>query len=408
MTASYGGTPPMISYQWQHSSDNITFTNLPGATSSNLSFVNYDVQPADGGYYQVQAVNSVGTTTSSSATLTVNTASIVMLDIGATAPTAGTYDISQLSNAGDTGGPGGLNYYVDTGNPGQTFTTGSNFKGYTLNEVFLQYGGGAGGGTPTSYTLCLYSISGSTATLIGQGAYTNNNTTPTTFTLGDWIRFGGNITNTLSPNTTYAYMFSRNGAGYWHPYVASGNLYAGGQVCSIARTGGTVNYGSSSVYDATFLARLSAIPNPLTITTNPVSASVNLGSSTNFMVAAVSDGTITGYQWYVGTPGSGTALTDGTDGAGTVLSGSATATLAFSSAAVGDSGNTYYCQVTSTYGGGTTNNTTAATLTVLAVPSVGTTAYSPVSPVYAGTVDTLSATVTGGTPGYTYQPIFPK
>ena len=403
MTASYGGTPPMISYQWQHSADNITFTNLPGATSSNLNFVNYDVQPADGGYYRVQAVNSVGTTTSSSATLTVNTASIVMLDIGASAPTAGTYDISQFSITGDVGGPAGLNYFVDTGNPGQTFTTGSNYKGYTLNEVFLQYGGQAGGGTPSSYTLCLYSISGSTATLIGQGAYTNNNTTPTVFTLGDWIRFGGNITNNLNPNTTYAYMFSRNGGGWWHPYVASGNPYANGEICSVARTGGAVTLGSTHVYDATFLTRLSAIPNPLTITTNPVSASVSLGGSTNFTVAALSDGTLS-YQWYVVTAGPVTnVVSDGTDGDGTVYSGAATATLGLANTVLTDNGENYYCAVTSTYGGGITSNSAAATLTVLAVPVVGTTAFSPVSPVYAGTVDTLSATVTGGTPGYTYQ-----
>ena len=403
MTATYNGTLPITSYQWQHSPDNTTWTNLPGATASSLSFVNYDVQPADGGYYRVQAVNSVGTSNSASATLTVNTASIVMLDIGATAPTAGTYDISQFSITGDVGGPAGLNYFVDTGNPGQTFTTGSNYKGYTLNEVFLQYGGQAGGGTPSSYTLCLYSISGSTATLIGQGAYTNNNTTPTVFTLGDWIRFGGNITNNLNPNTTYAYMFSRNGGGWWHPYVASGNPYANGEICSVARTGGAVTLGSTHVYDATFLTRLSAIPNPLTITTNPVSASVSLGGSTNFTVAALSDGTLS-YQWYVVTAGPVTnVVSDGTDGDGTVYSGAATATLGLANTVLTDNGENYYCAVTSTYGGGITSNSAAATLTVLAVPVVGTTAFSPVSPVYAGTVDTLSATVTGGTPGYTYQ-----
>ena len=57
------GTPP-LSYQWQFGG-----TNLPGATSTNLTLTNLDVGQA--GLYSVTVSNSYGTATSSAALLTV-------------------------------------------------------------------------------------------------------------------------------------------------------------------------------------------------------------------------------------------------------------------------------------------------------------------------------------------------
>ena len=64
-TAVAGGTAP-ISYQWSKNG-----TPIPGATSSILSLSN--VQTANDGSYTLAASNSVGTTTSSAAVLTVTT-----------------------------------------------------------------------------------------------------------------------------------------------------------------------------------------------------------------------------------------------------------------------------------------------------------------------------------------------
>lgn len=66
-----------------------------------------------------------------------------LVDLGATAPTPGANDISQFSTAGDQTFPDNLNYYTDNqtghggGEPGQTFTTGTNSAGYVLSSVAL-------------------------------------------------------------------------------------------------------------------------------------------------------------------------------------------------------------------------------------------------------------------------------
>lgn len=63
-TVSAGGTAPLW-YQWKHAG-----TNLPGATAS--SYTKLNVQPADAGSYTVTITNSVSSTNSTPATLTVN------------------------------------------------------------------------------------------------------------------------------------------------------------------------------------------------------------------------------------------------------------------------------------------------------------------------------------------------
>src|ERR1035437_9113113 len=94
-----------------------------------------------------------------------------LADLGATAPTPGANDIAQLSTAGNQTFPDGLNYYTDNqtghnaGEPGQTFITGTNSSGYTLMSVSFMTAGldsYNGIGTPQTYNLHLYSVSGST------------------------------------------------------------------------------------------------------------------------------------------------------------------------------------------------------------------------------------------------------
>ena len=110
-------------------------------------------------------------------------------DFGATAPTAGANDIySQLTTGGsDLGGT----WYVDTGNPGQSFTTLSDRSTYPLTSVYIHMRSTGGSSSPistTAYTLRIYTMTnttavGGTATVLT--TYTTTNST--TLVQGDWV-----------------------------------------------------------------------------------------------------------------------------------------------------------------------------------------------------------------------------
>ncbi len=178
-----------------------------------------------------------------------------LTDIGITAPTPGSNDISQLNTSGDVDKPDGLNYYTDNGvnhptvgEPGQTFTTGA--TAFALNSVAFKTGGGAQSNLSTnqSYLLHLYSVNGGAATLIA--TYTASNFV---FTNGDWLRWSG-LATTLAANSTYAYSFGRTaaGSGYAELYNASNNPYPGGQIALIPPAGGTMTFGASHDFDGVF------------------------------------------------------------------------------------------------------------------------------------------------------------
>jgi hypothetical protein len=153
-----------------------------------------------------------------------------LADLGATAPAPGLYDVSQLSTHGNQTAPDGLNYYTDnqtghgTGEPGQTFTTGTNSAGYMLTSAAIRTAGlnsYSGIGTAQPYYLHLYSVSGSTATLLQ--TYVSANFT---FTDGDWLQWSG-LSVTLASNSNYAYSFGKasSTAGWEALAVATNNLY---------------------------------------------------------------------------------------------------------------------------------------------------------------------------------------
>jgi len=99
---------------------------------------------------------------------------------------SGAYDISQFIG----GGAGnGLNYYDDNGAShggnytGQTFTTGAMLKVIILTRSALQTGNGGSSATTTAqlYHLFIYSVQGSSATLLAH--YTGAGFS---YTFGDW------------------------------------------------------------------------------------------------------------------------------------------------------------------------------------------------------------------------------
>jgi len=180
-----------------------------------------------------------------------------LTDLGATAPTPGANDIVQLSATGNQTFPDNLNYYDNnqvaygTGEPGQTFTTGSASGGYTLTSLAMKTAGLASYNDisiPQDYYLHIYSVSGGTATVIQ--TYTSG---LITFNDGDWLQWSG-LSVSLASSTSYAYSFGRtsSGAGWEAMAVSSSNPYAGGQIGLIPVAGGAITFGASHEFDAVF------------------------------------------------------------------------------------------------------------------------------------------------------------
>jgi hypothetical protein len=179
-----------------------------------------------------------------------------IIDFGINAPTPGPDDVAQLVGTA-TRMPDGLNYYSNNGDPpGQTFTTGSNPNGYTLNALYVNTGGFDSSATATAqtYTLRIYSVSGATATLVSTYVTANSLGFPD----GDWLEYTG-LTNILDPNTVYAYSHHNNGPGWDGMNVASGSPYSGGELGLFPAGNGAITFGASQSYSATFVANLEGL-----------------------------------------------------------------------------------------------------------------------------------------------------
>jgi hypothetical protein len=226
-----------------------------------------------------------------------------LTDLGATAAIPGAKDIIQTNTAGNQTFPDGQNYYTDNnsgwhtgGEPGQTFTTGTNSAGYTLTAVsFMSAGLGSysGIGTPQPYYLHIYSVSGGNVTLL-----TNFTSANVAFNDGDWLQWSG-LAITLAANTTYAYSFGTAGStGSWEAMgVASGNLYAGGEMGLFPPAGGAIIFGSSHGFDAVFDVGLvpANVPSINQLTLLPTN-NVFVGTLVTF-TASVSGAAPLHFQW---------------------------------------------------------------------------------------------------------------
>src|SRR5262249_18378540 len=114
-TVTASGTPP-LSFQWQKED-----TALQGET--NVSLTLHSVQLADAGTYSVQVTNSLGSVTSSNATLTVLQAStnfLINLDFGAGLTHSAKTGAAAIGTAGDF-----WNYYSRDDGHGGWLTFGA-------------------------------------------------------------------------------------------------------------------------------------------------------------------------------------------------------------------------------------------------------------------------------------------
>ena len=206
-------------------------------------------------------------------------------DLGATAPTPGYYDISQLQTTGDTIQlqDGAINYFYDntsggTGEVGSSFTTGPDNGDYVMNSLSLKFGGGqpvgyAGGADTTldpGWTITIFRLSG-TGNTTATPVYTNTvgALSGTSNSGADWVEITG-FNLTLLPNTAYAWTILSS--GYDDLAYATGKPYKNGAICRIPPNGGTVTYFPADNDSATFNIGLSQIP--------PTLGGVDLGGTT--------------------------------------------------------------------------------------------------------------------------------
>ena len=259
-----------------------------------------------GSSHAYDSVFSIGLTTN------LNQVIPVLSDLGATAPTPGPYDVSQLLTTGEVSMPDGLNYYTDNqsshnaGEPGQTFTTPGGTAGFLLNSLSIQTGGGTSSGTttPQAYLLHIYSVNGSTNTLMatfGASSFAYSD--------GDWLQWS-NLGLSLSPNAYYAYSFGKASsavAGWDQLANANGNPYPGGELGLFPVAGGTITFGSSHEFDGAFDVGLTST-GPLTLAsiTNNLATSILAASATLNGTVLSSGGSIPQITIYYGTSNGGT------------------------------------------------------------------------------------------------------
>jgi len=308
----------------------------------------------------------------------------ILTDIGTANPASGPNDISQLSTSGNTQLTGSFNYFTDNATPpGQTFTTGT--KPVVLNALSLRTGSsplnsGNSGLGPQAYQLRIFSVSGSTATLV------TTYTSPSTFsyTDGDWLRWA-NLAVPLAANATYAYTFCRVSSGYDGLAVASGNLYAGGAAALIPNAGGAITFESSGTYDAVFVAGLSTNSSQLLVGTPVVSGAGTgyIGAPITVSSAAIGNLPIS-YQWQSG----------GASGSLANVPNATNATLIVTPPNTG----TYRYDYIATDSSGSITSGVATAIIIVGTPTV-----SPSNTVYIGSPITLTSPSGAGNPPLTYQ-----
>jgi len=294
----------------------------------------------------------------------------------------------QFSMAGNQTAPDGLNYYTDnqtsrnTGEPGQTFTTGSNQAGYVLTSLAIKTAGlnsYNGISTPQPYFLHIYSISNSTATL--RQTCTSANVS---FSDGDWLQWSG-LSVALATNATYAWSFGKaSSTGGWEAMaVATNNAYPGGEIGLISPVTGAITFGSSHGFDAGFDVGLipATLPHVSQLTVFPTNQA--LAGIPTTLTATVSGAPPLHFQWQFNA-GGGYAN----------IPGANTNTLSLSTA-VADSGS-YQLVLTNSYGA-----TTSAPVVISVVAgTISPIAVSPTNAVFVGTPVTLTASVAAVPPFY--------
>ena len=402
-TAAASGSPAPTVQWWLSTDGGNTFTLIAGATGTTMSIAN--TTATQNGYeYEAVFTNSVGTATTTPATLTVDYA-----------PTVTTNPTSQTVDAGQTTS---FTAAASDGNPTPTtvqweVNTGSGFTNLSNSGVY------------SGVTTDTLTIAGATAGLNGaqyQAVFSNaaalsSTTTPAALTVdyaptvtsspsNTTVNAGQTATFTASassgnPTATTVQWEVNTGSGFTN--LSNSGVYSGITTDTLTIAGATSGLNAAQ-YQAVFSNSVGSVttsPATLTVdyastvTNNPSNVTVNAGSSPTF-TASATDGNpaTTTVQWQVSTDGGNTFAPDTGDTSNTTTTSNTTSTtLTISTTTAAQNGYEYEAVFTNSVG---TAPTTPATLTVDYAPTV-TSSPSSVT-VTAGVTTSFTATANDGNP----------
>ena len=354
-TAAATGTPtPTV--QWEISTNSgSSFTPISDATSTTYSFT--AATSENGDEYEAVFTNSVGTATTTAATLTVTvptTTPVITTDPSSITVSSG--DTASFTAAA-TGTPTPTVQWEISTNSGSSFTPISDATSTTYSftaatsengdEYEAVFTNSVGTATTTAATL--------TVTVPTTTPVITTDPSSITVSSGDPASFTAAATGTPTP--TVQWEISTNSGSSFTPISdATSTTYS--------FTAATSENGdeyeavfTNSVGTATTTAASLTVTDPPTVTTDPSSITVSSGDPASFTAAATGTPTPT-VQWEIST-NSGSSFTPISD---------ATSTTYSFTAATSENGDEYEAVFTNSVG---TATTTAATLTVTTAPSLG-------------------------------------
>ncbi len=348
VTASGSAT---LAYQWRWGG-----TNIASATTSSLTLPN--VQPSSAGQYSVRITNSVGSATSSDATLTVNPP--------ATPPSISSHPASQTVATGSNvtftvtaSGTATLAYQWRWGGTNIASATTSiltlpNVQPSQAGQYFVFITNSAGSATSSSATLTVLNPPAISAPPASQTVATGSNVT---------------FTVTASGSATLAYQWRWGGTNIAAATTSSLTLPnvqpASAGLYSVRITN---SVGSVTSSDATL-----TVLNPPAISAHPASQTVATGSNVTFTVTASGSATLA-YQWRWG---------------GTNIAAATTSSLTLPNVQPGSAG-LYSVRITNSVGSITSSD---AILTVLNPPAIS--AHPASQTVATGSNVTFTVTASG-------------
>lgn len=241
-----GGSYTINSYQWQSSSDNVTFSNIAGATTST-----YTASPVSNTYYRCIITLSGGSSTCNGASSPYNTASVlVTVNTASTAPTGASVDVNNfcsgtsgnisLTAAGGAIGSGALVKWYTGSCGGTSVGTGSPLsvaKPTTTTTYYVRYENVCNNTTCAQVTVNVNPLpaapAGTGAARCGTGTVTISATPGAGETI-DWYAASSGGASLLSGNTSYTTPSISSTATY---YAQARNTTTG--CISATRTGVT-------------------------------------------------------------------------------------------------------------------------------------------------------------------------
>ena len=374
-----------LSYQWAMSTNGgTTYTNISGATSASYSITS-TTAAMNGNLYRVTATGQCGTTNSTAATLTVQTAPAITTQPMSQVVCAGTNVTFTVVATGSV-----LTYQWELSTDGGTIYTpigGATSASYTITGVTIPMNGNryrvvVSGACPAPVT------SNAAVLTVGDGAMITAQPQPQTVCSPATATFSATATGS---SLTYQWQVSSNG----------GTTYTNitGATASTYTTGPTAAAMNGNLYRVVVFSctptginsndALLTVNTPVAVSAQPSDQTVCQGASTSFTVTAAGTG-IT-YQWQYSATGCGGTFTN--------ITGATSATYTIASPTPANNGG-YRVVVT-----GTCNTVTSTCATLLVNTPIAITTQPAAQSVCIPNVNSamFSVAVTGTAPTYQWQ-----